>query len=396
MPTEMSSSKSKGLLVVIGVCMAVSGILYMETVSYQSVFSTFRAVFITSECRPCQEQTNIVFIKVHKAGGSTVSTIFQRFGDDRNLSFVLPRKGIRLGWPNQIKRSDFLPSLTGEYNILVRHVVYNRRILPGIMAKNTVYIAILREPFSHLKSLFNFFHVAKMVGIRGKNPLMTFLRSPGRYAKKRGGQKTKNLMSFDLGFPRRLWENDKAIGDFIRQTDKDFSLVMILEYLDESLVLLKRYLCWSLSDILHWAQNKKTYKSKEMQLSPVQRKTHRKFSKVDYAYYEYFNATLWKKIELQGPDFWKEVQHFQAIQSDVMEFCQSPQSVVNTRVINASMWNEEFYVDAAFCAKLRTLTISYLNFLRKKYSLQQNSKASVGHNSTKKKSHCFPGTNKFP
>ncbi|XP_066265140.1 galactose-3-O-sulfotransferase 3-like isoform X2 [Branchiostoma lanceolatum] len=391
-------SWSKGLLVVIGVCMTVCGILYMETVSYHSVVSTFRAVFNAPECRPCQEQTNIVFIKVHKAGGSTVSTIFQRFGDDRNLSFVLPRKGINLGWPNQIKRRDFLPSLTGEYNILVRHVVYNRRILPGIMAKNTVYIAILREPFSHLKSVFNFYHLGKKLRIPSKDPVLKFLNFPRRYLRKSAHpQKTKNFMSFDLGFPvKRLSGNSKAISDFIRQTDKDFLLVMILEYLDESLVLLKRYLCWSLSDILYWVQNQRKYKRKDVHISLAQKKTHQKFSNVDFAYYEYFNATLWKKIELQGPDFWKEVQHFKAIQSDVMEFCQSPQSVVNTRVINASMWNEEFYVDAAFCAKLRTLTLSYLNFLRKKYSLQQNSKASVGHNSTTKKSHCFPGTNKFP
>ncbi|XP_078663841.1 galactose-3-O-sulfotransferase 3-like isoform X1 [Branchiostoma floridae x Branchiostoma belcheri] len=388
MSTEMSTSKWSGILIVVGACMGISVTLYMNNIKHQSEFSTYRAVSNTSACRPCQEHTNFVFVKVHKAGGSTVAAILQRFGDVRNLSFVLPRRGIRLGWPNQLKRRDFLPTLTGEYNILVRHVVYNKKILQGIMPNDTVYITILREPFSHFKSAFNFFHVARHLKIKGKNPVLKFLKSPGKY---RSLRETKNFMSFDLGFPvKRQSNNQDAIRKYVAKIDEDFLLVMILEYLNESLVLLKRYMCWSFTDILYWKQNKRTYKYKEMQPSLEQRRAHQSWSKVDYAMYAHFNATLWKKIELQGPDFWEEVRRFQAVQGDVMEVCQSPQGVVNTR-INASKWSDEVYVDADLCSKIKRTTLPYFNFLKNKYNLQRR-KVSAARGSFKRQSHCFQGT----
>ena len=38
----------------------------------------------------CQEQTKIVYLKTHKCASSSLQNIFLRFGEKRNLSFVLP------------------------------------------------------------------------------------------------------------------------------------------------------------------------------------------------------------------------------------------------------------------------------------------------------------------
>ena len=38
----------------------------------------------------CQEKTKIFFLKTHKCASSSLQNIFLRFGEKRNLSFVLP------------------------------------------------------------------------------------------------------------------------------------------------------------------------------------------------------------------------------------------------------------------------------------------------------------------
>ena len=38
-------------------------------------------------------KNNIVFLKVHKAASSTVQNILMRYGAERNLKFVLPKRG---------------------------------------------------------------------------------------------------------------------------------------------------------------------------------------------------------------------------------------------------------------------------------------------------------------
>ncbi|XP_035696262.1 galactose-3-O-sulfotransferase 2-like [Branchiostoma floridae] len=400
---EMCPSQWKhAFMVTSAVCVLVWVGMYNggHTVYYPSGFSPENSERTPLPCRPCQEHTNLAFVKVHKAGGTTLTCLLQRFGDLRNLSFVLPRKGINLGWPKQMSESDFLPSLTGEYNILVQHVVFNKSTIGSVMPRDTKYITTIREPFSHLKSVFNWYKLARVYRVLGKNPVGEFLKSPAMYEARRRDiipSKTRNFMAFDLGFPIRTQsDNDTAIKEFISKMDEDFVLVIILEHLDESLVLLKRYLCWSLSDILYWRQNKRNYQYKGTKLTTKQRRIHQKWSNVDYALYNHFNATLWKKIEEQGPDFWEEVRHFEALHNDVMHFCQSSRSMLNIRV-GASRWNEEFYVDSRYCAKLKLWSIHYLNYLRKRYYFQRvkmiKSKASVHHVSVQKRSHCFSGSN---
>src|SRR5690242_13991025 len=54
----------------------------------------------------CRAKTNIVFIKNHKCASSSIQNIFFRFGDEHNLSFVLPRdENNYLGHPQPFHRS---------------------------------------------------------------------------------------------------------------------------------------------------------------------------------------------------------------------------------------------------------------------------------------------------
>ena len=67
-------------------------------------------------------------------------------------------------------------------------------------------------------------------------------------------------MTYDLGFDFMDLEPDPSIRKFLRQLESEFSLVLITEYFDESLVMLKRIMCWQLDDILYIKQNQRLVK----------------------------------------------------------------------------------------------------------------------------------------
>ena len=58
-------------------------------------------------------------------------------------------------------------------------------------------------------------------------------------------------MAFDLGLEQESFSNEEEIAKFIENISKSFELVLIAEYFDESLVLMKRMLCWDSEDIIY-------------------------------------------------------------------------------------------------------------------------------------------------
>ena len=228
--------------------------------------------------RSCtEERKNFVYIKTHKTGSETVSAVFRRFGYARNLSFVLPiRDKLLLGWPWPLEPWMYRPSKTSGFNILCEHVVFHEDIIPAMMPSDTVYTTTLREPFGHLRSAFNFFGLHKLMGDNVTDKMSTLLQSPQKWddAYKRwflakrspppdvcvpyNVSVVKNAQASDLGFPvgfpptpkyRDQTDNETFIQGWIDSIDRRFELVMITEYLFESLVLWRRLMCWTMKDI---------------------------------------------------------------------------------------------------------------------------------------------------
>ena len=69
-----------------------------------------------------------------------------------------------------------------------------------------------------------------------------------------------------MGFPQGspdLSYDPQAVDDWLKEIERDFLLVLIVEYFDESLVLLKRLMCWKLQDILYQKRNSGKYTKTE-------------------------------------------------------------------------------------------------------------------------------------
>jgi len=237
---------------------------------------------------------------------------------------MLPPKGrIYVGWPYEVDSSLYRPSKSSNgFNILCDHAVYSRAKFSKLMADDAVYITSMREPFAQVKSMLNYYNVLNIsdVPLTAANRFSLFMHnirkyeaayklskaSRTRFCIPDGFSMTRNLMSFNLGFPTggfRSLDEDLAgesdrVREWIAQIDSEFSVVVIVEYFYESMVLLRRRMCWNLSDILFQVANTSSYDYRQEE-SPDLVKIYRRWSSLDYRLYEHFNHSLWRKIAAQ-------------------------------------------------------------------------------------------------
>ncbi|KAK6466343.1 galactose-3-O-sulfotransferase 3-like [Huso huso] len=272
------------------------------------------------------KHTSIAFLKTHKTASSTVQNILFRFAERHNLTVALPLQGydhqFRYPWSFSVR---FVHPHTVPAQVITNHMRFNQQELRKLLPNDTLYLTILREPATMFESLFSYYNQNCASFKRVPNgSLEAFLAEPQRYYKPDAGNSmfAHNTLLFDLG-----GENDHSPADdsyitgFIKQMDEIFSLVMISEYFDESLVLLRRLLSWDLEDILYVKLNMRTPESK-LKMSPDLPGKIRKWNSLDAKLYDYFNATFWKKLQALGLDcVEKEVDLLRQAQDRLIRGC---------------------------------------------------------------------------
>ena len=103
-----------------------------------------------------------------------------RYGEDRNLTFVLPQKPISFHWPQYFHLSNIMPLYTEQGRILCCHTRYNKGPVNLLFPKNkSKYFTILRNPINHFESVFNYFKFFHTLRLQNhSNPIRSFLRNP--------------------------------------------------------------------------------------------------------------------------------------------------------------------------------------------------------------------------
>ncbi|XP_019628795.1 PREDICTED: galactose-3-O-sulfotransferase 2-like [Branchiostoma belcheri] len=326
----------------------------------------------------CEPKTDIAFIKTHKTGGTTVMQILHRLGYLRNSSFLLPQTDINNLYPYGLFNPKlYLPPIQHGHGILTHHTVYNRPAITKHLSENSTFFTIIREPLSHLKSTFSFYRLSRLMDdyeSTDMEAMLTFLANPGRYdttfntkSPGRPVSFTRNPMALELGFPVHKLQNTTAnpssedIKNFLQSLSRELDLVMVMEYFEESLVLLRRLMCWDLRDILYLKYN--SYEYGNVTVPPGLVDKHKRWDSVDYALYEHFNRTLWEKIQKEGSDFTQELDHFRVVENKVRTHCTSPKDKLPTTV-EGSPWNTQFQIDSALCTWLKTSHMCYWTLLR--------------------------------
>lgn len=317
---------------------------------------------------------HIGFLKVHKAGSTMVQNMLFRFGLKYNLSFVLPHNSSGTVMP--LNSDD-------HYDILAIHSVLNNYRFKQLQS-DRVNIAIIREPLDVTISAAYYCRDLRNISYLLKVPKETFIRDliihpelydPGFFSR------TKNTMDYDFGFERyrrkskqrdtitafsrHLRKNTQSengfvgysthfeagdtyqIHSYLKYLNKEFKLVMILEKNEESLVLLRQYLNWEMSDIVYLPINSNSHPL--VKVTREERARHKAINFLDYALYDFFVDEFERKVKIEGDRFQDEVKHFKRVLNQIMLFCENKGNGKDVLEIFPSLWNDYFVKSRTDC-----------------------------------------------
>ena len=115
----------------------------------------------------CQEKTKIFFLKTHKCASSSLQNIFLRFGEKRNLSFVLPMRGGNLGpvFSRQVLQGTPWEQAGMEYDIMALHTRYNGQEVTNLMGSHAKYVTMLRDPVDLFESAYEYYKMYRKYGM---------------------------------------------------------------------------------------------------------------------------------------------------------------------------------------------------------------------------------------
>ena len=304
-----------------------------------------------------------------------MANIFFRYGDSRNLTFVLPKEFSLLEWPRRFQVAFAIPPVTKAPSILCSHTRFNKKPMNWLFPKgNSKYLTILRNPVDNFDSVFRYMKLGNRLRIGHKpNSLKRFLQKgiPFSVMLRKANPLTRSPLLYDLGLSFKYYQNLTAVNGYIQFLDKEFDLVMIMDYFDESLVLMKRLLCWQMEDILYLKLNERHNKEKDTVLTDDVRENVKRWNKADVLLFDYFNKSFWKKIENEGENFYKELTIFRQKNWEIKRARVTNETRLQTMYKGKQAKGYVIRNDLpgallAVCQKLITSEIDYLEHLRVK------------------------------
>ena len=329
-------------------------------------------------------KTHIAFLKVHKAASSTVQNILYRFGFERGLSFALPIKGHYISTSSKSYSRLLAPfdNRTGKYDIICNHAVFNYSKFKSLMYDDAFYVAIVREPLSRFISAAYYYRYVfprqYLKKLNNKTMLHDLITHSEIFEPKYVSQsKTFNHMTHDFGLDidsRELLQNldEVKMNKFVSDLMDSFDFVMIVEKLDESLVMLKRYLGWSIKDILYITRNALEGKSRtagiEVQnVTDTEKEKFKKLNHLDYIIYERFLNRFLNQMSKED-DIDAEVEEFKRKQKLVKTFC----TLDNARkevAFRDTKFDKQFRVSRHDCELMMLKEVTFCSKLKEKHRL---------------------------
>ena len=258
---------------------------------------------------------------------------------------ALPRgSGQRFNWPRIFNASAALSPPRDGYDVSLAHFIFNKPAIAEIMKKDAFYFTILREPVTHYESTFNYFiRLPSRLKLPTTNQTyLEYFVEDFERAKKILAHTNKieavnlarNGMMFDLGLPMKDFDNEDKIKDHIKRLDEELDFVMIAEYLEESLVLLRRKLCWDLEDIVFLPMNARPEAIKT-KITETLARNIRRWNNADVALYSHFKTALMRTLDVQDEAFFKEVDALKKRNAELRAVCVESE-LVNDKIVHFS------------------------------------------------------------
>ncbi|XP_016073326.1 PREDICTED: galactose-3-O-sulfotransferase 4 [Miniopterus natalensis] len=155
----------------------------------------------------CLPRQQLVFLKTHKSGSSSVLSLLHRYGDERGLRFALPTR-YQFGYPRLFQASwvkGFHPQGGGtqpHFHILCHHMRFNLKEVLQVMPSDSFFFSIVRDPAALARSAFSYYKSTSSA-FRKAPSLAAFLANPRAFYRPgaRGDHYARNLLWFDFGLP---------------------------------------------------------------------------------------------------------------------------------------------------------------------------------------------------
>ncbi|XP_041880582.1 galactose-3-O-sulfotransferase 2 isoform X2 [Corvus kubaryi] len=321
-------------LIIFSLCLGLSclsGFFHMKNENY-SISKSHEELLIPA--MPCHAKTNVMFLKTHKTASSTVLNIMFRFAERYNLTVALPADQLfHLGYPRTFLAHfvEGFEAIGQNYNIMCNHLRFNPLEVKKVMAANTFYFSILRNPIPLLESSY-IYYKNNVPAFRSSKNVNEFLASPTKYyhpADYRESIYARNIMWFDFGYDNNAEDDAKYTQAVLEEIEQNFHLILIADYFDESMILLKHALCWDLDDVIYFKLNSRSQDTVQT-LTPESEEQIKAWCSLDWKLYLHFNQSFWRRIEetIGLEVLEKEVGHLRTRQKELMETCLSEQEAV--------------------------------------------------------------------
>ena len=307
--------------------------------------------------------THIGFLKVHKAGSSTIQNILFRFGIRNSLTFLLPYK-----WHYVRHKSNIIPLYKARhYDIFACHAIFKLDFF-DLLPRNAINMAIVRDPLSRMISAAYFYRdkmQKKYLMNMPRDTLIPDLINHADLYDREVFSRTKNSMGCDFGFPETMSRKDtRKIEVYMTYLKSRFSLVLLMERFDESIVLMKRRLNWSVRDIIYMKSNSNPHPV--VNLTQSEKDKFKEISFLDYEIYNTFSEIFAQTVEELGDEFQQEVKYVRTVNYFVSEFCRTTNNETSRIVVPRSEWNESFNVTYDDCQLMKLNDLVFVERLRVK------------------------------
>ncbi len=211
------------------------------------------------------------------------------------------------------------------------------------MPVDSIYISILRDPVKMYESIYTYLRLDLRFSPDEGTHLVSieeFFANTQLYYQKwdsvYSGQFSRNPMLYDFGLHPTDMEDETKIDNLISVIDKRFDLIMIADYFEESLIMLKHLLCLEISDIAYLTTNARSDDSIGS-ISKSLSKKIKAWNWADVRLFNHFNRTFHEKLKLFDQDEMnQEITELRKFNTRLKDEC-----VADVAVDMQSVWHPE-------------------------------------------------------
>ncbi|KAK2713040.1 hypothetical protein QYM36_011668 [Artemia franciscana] len=247
----------------------------------------------------------IGFVKSFKVSGTTMADIllkisyfYGNFYDHVTESIVF--KNIDPAIDGKISKFDILVKETWKINDFEK-----------MLGNEFVSLTILRNPVKQFESMFAYMDMRHFYNVSSFKKFLDKLELGAIKEERFMHLYGRNQLSFSLGLEPKFFDNETAIESFINVIDSQFQLVMISEYFDESVILLKNLIGTHIGQMLYVKQLPRKKETKH-EVTDKQKKILEKWLKADLRLYEAFKMKLLNSLTKKTKEEARILQQFNA------------------------------------------------------------------------------------